>query len=317
MVPNVSLKISPRTSHGTRALLVGGLFVAGSVVGGSVVAGAGCSAGNGDEELRPQVLTPTKRTPQDIVAMADAPKCELPVPDPPPAPVGTPDSAGYISGPPQECNGPDLMTKCIYGTPAPDTGVLLDFTSYTMPAGTWGTASLGQFTGGTSLYSGTGTASDAITQAVTSDKLHIQAAIPAGGYSGIVFWFGPCVNASAFSGVQFDAAGQLGGATMIVKAQSSPDYPIDAANSKGKCRYKVDANKFTECQQPTVNINALPASGTVSLPWAMFTGGIPVANIDPAQLLGFELQFSCTAPPAGSSSCALNLDLGKVSFTKP
>jgi hypothetical protein len=291
-------------SHRTRSLFVGGLVVAGPLVG------SGCSAGNGDEELRPQVLTPTKRTPQDIVAMADAPKCELP-------PPAQPDSPDYTSGPAQECNGPDLMTKCIYGTPAPDTGVLLDFTSYAMPAGTWGTASLGQFTGGTSLYSGTGTASDAITQAVASDKLHIQATIPAGGYSGIVFWFGPCVNASAFSGVEFAATGQLGGARMIVKAQTSPDYPVDAANSKGKCRYKVDANKFTECQQPTVNVDALPASGTVSLPWAMFTGGIPLPSIDPAQLLGFELQFSCTAPPAGSSSCGLNLDLGKVTFAKP
>ena len=292
-------------SHRTRTLLVGGLFLA-----GPLGAALGCGAGNGDEELWPQVLTPTKRTPQDIVAMADAPKCMLPEPV-------QPDSPDFTSGPAQECNGPDLMTKCIFGTPAPDTGVLLDFTSYTMPGGTWGTASLGQFTGGTSLYSGTGTATDAITQAVASDKLHIQATIPAGGYSGIVFWFGPCVNASAFSGVQFAASGQLGGASMIVKAQTSPDYPVDVANSKGKCRYKVEADRFTECQQPTVNLTALPASGTVELPWASFTGGIPLPSIDPAQLLGFELQFSCTAPPAGSTSCALNLDLGKVIFTKP
>ena len=296
MVPNVSLKISHRN------LLVAGVLLA----------GIGCSAGNGDGELRPQVLTPTKRTQQDIVqdivAVADAPKCELPQP-------AQADSPDFTSGPAQECNGPDLMTKCIFGTPAPDTGVLLDFTSYAMPAGTWGTASLGQFTGGTSLYSGT--PADALTQAVASDKLHVKATIASGGYTGIVFWFGPCVNASAFSGVEFAATGQLGGARMIVKTQTSPDYPVDSANSKGKCRFKVDADKFTECQQPTVNVDSLPASGTVALPWAMFTGGIPVPSIDPAQLLGFELQFSCTAPPMGSNSCALELDLGKVTFTSP
>ena len=74
----------------------------------------------------------------------------------------------------------------------------------------------------------------------------------------------------------------------------------------------MDANKFTECQQPTATVATLPASGTVSLPWTAFTGGIPVPTIDPAQLFGFELQFSC---PGGGSSCPLNLDLGKVSFS--
>lgn len=284
------------------------------LAGGLLVAGLGCGVGNGDEALRPQVLTPTKLTPQDVVAQRVAdqvaeqntPPCTLPAPFP------VPESADYISGPPQECNGPDLTRKCVFGTAAPDTGVLLDFTSYAMPAGTWGTSSMGQITGGTSLYSGATT--DGITQAVASDKLHVQATISAGGYTGIVFWFGPCLNASAFSGVQFGATGQLGGATMIVKTQTSPDYPIDAVNSKGKCPYKVDANKFTECQQPTANVASLPASGTVSLPWAMFTGGIPVPNIDPSQLLGFELQFSC---PGGGSSCALNLDLGQVKFISP
>ena len=266
--------------------------------------GLGCSAGNGDEELRPQVLTPSTRTAQDVVAVQNDPPCTLPTPEP------LPDAADYVSGPPEECSGPDLMTKCIYGTPAPDTGVLLDFTSYTMPAGSWGTPSLGQFTGGTSLYSGA--MPDALTQSVVTDKLHIQATISAGGYTGIVFWFGPCLNASAFSGVQFAATGQLGGARMIVKTQTSPDYPVDSANKKGKCPYKVDANKFTECQQPTANVDTLPASGTVSLPWAMFTGGIPVPTIDPAQLLGFELQFSC---PGGGSGCPLSLDLGKVTFS--
>src|SRR5262249_54864661 len=162
----------------------------------------------------------------------------------------------------------------------------------------------GQITGGTSLYSGAPPA-DSITQSVANGGLHVEAAVATGGYTGIVFWFSPCVNASAFSGVQFAATGSLGGARMIVKAQTSPDYPIDAANSKGKCKFKVDANKFTECVQPTANIDTLPA-GAVSLPWAMFTGGSPAPAVDPQQLLGFELQFSCVA----MGNCALDLDLG-------
>jgi len=223
-------------------------------------------------------------------------------------PAGTPDENGYISGPPQQCNGPNI-SACMLGTPAPASGMLLNPTQYVMPAGTWGDAAVGGLTGGTSLYSDVPAA--AMTQSVANQKLHLQATIAAGGYSGVVFWFGPCVNASAFSGLQFSATGSLSGATMIVKAQTSPDYPIDGPNMKGKCPFKVDANKYTECQQPVANIATLPAAGDIVLPWASFTGGVPLPAIDPAQLLGFELQFSC---PAGATSpCVLNLDLGKIS----
>jgi hypothetical protein len=160
----------------------------------------GCAGGNGDELLRPDILTPTTRQPQDVLPLTEMPVMM----GPPPTPVGVPDENGYISGPPQECNGPNV-TMGIPGTPAPTTGLLLDFSRYTMPAGTWGDTSVGEITGGTSLYQGAPEA--ALTQSPGSGKLHIQATIAAGGYTGIVFWFSPCVNASAFSGVQFTATG--------------------------------------------------------------------------------------------------------------
>lgn len=260
------------------------------------VALAACGEDGGEENLRPKILTPAVPKPSMCTGVPDE---ELPVPAPPTA-------VTYVSGPAQDCGGPQFAACGTFGTPAPASGVMIPFASYT-DSGSWGTADGIQ--GGTSLYQGT--PSEAITQTVVGDTLNIRANILVGGYTGIVLWFQPCVNASAFSGLRFPATGTLSGATMIVKAQTSPDYPVDVANSKGKCPFMVQANQFTECQQPFTNITALPA-GEVTLPWSSFAGGAPLGQVDERQLLGFELQFQC--PQSATAPCALDLNLGTVSF---
>lgn len=276
------------------------IFSAGMLSAGMLA----CGGLHGDPELRPELLTPTSH---QAVGQGMDPEPNTPdLPDvPPPTPVGVADENGYISGPPQECAGPEFGATGTFGTPAPSTGVLIDFTKY-MPGGSWGVTADGDLTGGTSLYS-LAPPTDSITPSVVGDELQLEAAIGAGGYAGIVLWFQPCVNASAFSGLQFTARGALGGATMIIKPQTSVDYPIDPVNKKGKCRFKADASKYTECQQPTVQLKALPA-GPITQTWASFTGGLPLP-LDPNQLLGFELQFSC---PSTAPNCPLKLDLGSV-----
>lgn len=262
---------------------------------------AACSDAGGEENLRPKVLTPAEPVqPEEVVCEAE-PDVELP--------VTLPTGVTYVSGPPQACAGPQLMSCGIFGTPAPASGLLLSFASY-QASGTWGTADGIQ--GGTSLYQGAPT--EALTQTVMGESLNIRANLQSGGYTGIVFWFQPCINASDFAGVRFTATGSLGGTTMIVKAQTSPDYPVDVANTKGKCPFQVLANQFTECVQPFSNITALPA-GEIALPWSSFSGGSPLPQVDPRQLLGFELQFQC--PGGGTTPCALDLNVGTISFMPP
>lgn len=225
--------------------------------------------------------------------------------------AGTTAGASGTGGPmdPQECNGPNLADG-IFGTPAPQSGLLVDFSSY-VAAGTWGDAGLGQITGGTSLYSVRPDAN--LTVAAEGGQLHLTASMAmTGDYTGIVLWFAPCVNASAFTGLTFPVTGDLGGARMQVKAQTSPDYPIDVTNSKGKCVYETQEEQFTVCQQPVVNIDALEENPVV-LGWDEFTGGVPEPDIDPNQLLGFELQFQCQAE---GGACELDVTIGTVSFTE-
>jgi hypothetical protein len=183
--------------------------------------------------------------------------------------------------------------------------LLIDFSTY-IAAGTWGDSARAQITGGTSLYSLAPNPNLANT--ATDGSLHLAGAIPAGAYAGIVLWFGPCVDGSTYSGVQFPMTGELGTATLLVKMQTSPNYPVDVRNTKGQCPFMRDADKYTECQQPFASLTAL--EDPMSFEWTDFTGGVPVADLDPAQLLGFELQFQCQ----GMAECPVDVTVGNVSF---
>lgn len=231
-----------------------------------------------------------------------------PMSPPMPAPPAAPDAP---SGPPQECNGPNLA-EGVFGTPAPADGTLVDFATYTprtaTAGGAWGDMGLGQITGGTSVYSGD--AASALGIAVSNAELALSASMDAmGDYAGLVLWFAPCVNASAFDGLSFPIRGELGGARMLVKAQASPNYPVDVGNTKGKCEYPREDMKFSTCQQPTATITELSENPLV-LEWSEFIGGLPVATVDASQLLGFELQFQCQS----ATGCALDLAIGDVRF---
>jgi hypothetical protein len=188
--------------------------------------------------------------------------------------------------------------------PAPE--LLIDFMTY-VAAGTWGDSARAQITGGTSLYSLAPNPNLANT--VVDGSLNLAGAIPAGAYAGIVLWFGPCVDASLYSGIQFAMSGELGTATLLVKMQTSPNYPVDVRNTKGQCPFTRDADKYNQCQQPTATLTALDPN-PLSLEWAEFTGGVPDPEVNPAQLLGFELQFQCQ----GMAECPVDVTVGNVSF---
>jgi hypothetical protein len=224
---------------------------------------------------------------------------------PPPMPAA-PVDPNAPSGPPQECNR----------TPAPGDGVLVDFATYTprtaAGGGAWGDMGLGQITGGTSVYSFNAASALTIPIVAENGELGLSATMAAMmDYTGIVLWFAPCVDASAFSGLTIPISGDLGGGSLLVKAQTSPDYPVDVTNTKGKCVYEREADKFTTCQQPTATISALTENPVV-LEWAEFVNGVPLPAVDASQLLGLELQFACN-----TGGCAFDVSIGDVHFIVP
>ncbi len=261
------------------------------------------SGGTANDPTTPNGTGGTSSTPPSGGASSTTPTPAEP-PNTTPTPVTNPES-----GPAQLCSG---------AAPAED-GLVIDFGSYDLAAGTWGNDASGQLTGGTSPYScvddGTCPATAALTMTATpSGAMRLQATLPAGGYTGVVWWFGPCLNAAAFEGLQFLTSGSLGGALMLFKVQTHRNYPVDVANAKGACEYGREATKWSECVPPTVRVSSASATPTLmDLRWDQFAEGLPSASVTPDGLVGLEVQFQCQAAQA----CALDLSLGTVLLKSP
>jgi len=231
---------------------------------------------------------------------------------------GAADSGAEASGP--TCTLPTAPEACALSVPRKTT--LIDFTTYTA-TGTWGVSTSGDLTGGTSAFHGTGTAD--LTRVVEGQApdtvLHVSGSIPVGSYAGFVLWFGPCVDASkvldmdaalSTTGIDFSLGGSLGGARLKVQMQTHDDYPVDPANHKGGCLYSTCATQWTACMGPTLIVSTVAATpALVTVPWANFTGGLPVATTTGAGVVGLQFQVECVAGP----SCAVDLRLGAVVLT--
>lgn len=200
------------------------------------------------------------------------------------------------------CAPPDDPETC-GGLTAPDT--LIDFATYAN--GDWGSGSL---TGGTAA---TG---NAFTIATTANGIKITGDLPQSSYSGYVFWFGPCVDASSHAGgLSLRLGGSLGGAQLRVRVQTHETYPVDAANSRGGCLFTDCDTRWSECVGPTAMVTVPSSVSTVTVPWSSFSGGTtPQASglgVETEGLLGIELQLEgCTS----GSGCTVNLTVERVAL---
>ncbi len=236
---------------------------------------------------------------------------------------GLPNVAGGISSmggagtalptPPPPPMAVDGIPVCAH-YPVRSDGLLLDFDTYDPMDGSWGESSLGQLTGGTSPYScaddGSCPSSAAIARVRTGGGgLRIQAAVPAQGYTGMVLWFGPCIDASPFGGIELALSGELFGAELSFKLQTHVNYPIDLVNVKGSCEYTSEAAKWTECVPPRHVVSSVGTEPTMLiLRWADFAEGLPNLGVSPDGLVGVELQFVCPA----EVDCAMDLRVGAL-----
>ena len=201
----------------------------------------------------------------------------------------------------------------------PADGVLINWASYVASNGNWGNSNLGDLTGGTSKY--TGRMVDPITVELVGSALHVTATIPpytpdvaddAENYAGLVFWFGPCINAADYGGVAFNVGGTMGGAALRLQVQTSLNYPSEPQNSKGECIFMDCTSKWSECKGPDAVVMVPEASAPAELPWATFVGGSPNDGVTPEGLVGLQFQLECQSQ---DNACAVDITLGNVSLT--
>lgn len=167
---------------------------------------------------------------------------------------------------------------------------------------TWGTIGL---TGGVFLYQA-GT-NDPLTVTNTDEAMAVTGIIPAGSYAGVGFWFGPpCNDASRYSGIRFAISGDPGNTQIQLQLQSSQNYPMES--SKGECEGKWDDGS---CVSNYLVIEGTNANAQViSVPWASFTGGVPVDPVNPRELVGVQWHFNCGT----DGDCIPNVTIDDVTF---
>ena len=218
------------------------------------------------------------------------------------------------------CSLPTAAQTCA-GTPL-RKALLIDFSTYTA-TGAWGNSAAGDLTGGTSMFQGAGTAAlTRVVQGTAPDtSLHLTGNIPQNGYAGLVFWFGPCVNAAlvnsgadgsaprSTTGIALPLWGNLGGSQVRVQVQSHDDYPVDAPNMKGGCVFTNCDMRWTQCTAPTVLMTSVPSTPTVtSFLWGSFTGGKPMPTTTGQGVVGLQFQFECGTAP----SCNIDVTIGSI-----
>lgn len=158
-----------------------------------------------------------------------------------------------------------------------------------------------------------------VTRILTDDGLNIVANVASGGYAGFGLWFGPCTYAAHYRGISFSIIGQLddtdpGEGELVVQLQQATNYPLES--DKGACDYAaagiMEADKWNYCknhQLATEGTN--PDEATVfELTWDMFSGGEPNTEVDPAELLGVQLQLNC----GDGDGCAFDFTLADLKF---
>jgi hypothetical protein len=217
---------------------------------------------------------------------------------PPPAPVPAPD--GALGTPNEYCSqtappNTNITTFLADTYVAATSGVSDD---------TWGDSM--SLTGGAFSYIGDQATIDRVQ---TDAGLRVTsplgdnpdtAEVEVGGYSGIGLWFGPCTYAAHYSGIAFTIQGSLGSeetgtAELQVQMQTAKNYPISA--DKGACMFESADSQWTDCTNNFVITEGTSPDEPTEMvfTWDQFTGGLPVATLEPEELLGVQFQFNCDA----------------------
>jgi hypothetical protein len=132
-------------------------------------------------------------------------------------------------------------------------------------------------------------------------------------YVGVTLYFFNCVDASAFTGVQFTVSGSVSSSCHLVFGANDIAHDDHSQDSKGTC----DAG--SNCYAPNM-IVATPITSTattVKIPWLM-GGSVPDVPLDPGTLTGVQWQFTIDPTPDGGTSmdCAAQLQISDVKFYK-
>jgi hypothetical protein len=153
----------------------------------------------------------------------------------------------------------------------------------------------------------------ALNLAPSTGALSIAADVQAGGsfVVGLAFESGTsCVDASAYAGVSFNMAGDLGGCVVHFFVDDAEDtstvYSVPgkcttptcatdtstAYSVTGKCTAPACTTASYPVTQTMVRMTGQSETGPIQIPFTSFGNGTPQARVDPASILSLHWVFA-------------------------
>ncbi|HXU63120.1 MAG TPA: hypothetical protein VN962_15545 [Polyangia bacterium] len=216
---------------------------------------------------------------------------------------GSTGSGGHLgTGGTKACGGPAPTADAGVCQQAPCDGLIADFSSADA-----GIPIMGGLTSWSGILKPTYTLDNG-----TLNVMEDVAQSSAPQYLGTTLYFNNCVDASAFSGVQFTISGSVSAACQVIFGANDVAHDDKVSDPlKGKC----DAG--SSCYAPNMPIPMAVTSTpqVMQIPW--ITGSsVPDVALDPAHLVGVQWQFTVgpTADGGTPQNCTAELHIDDVKF---
>ncbi|HVZ88185.1 MAG TPA: hypothetical protein VHG72_14525 [Polyangia bacterium] len=176
----------------------------------------------------------------------------------------------------------------------------------------------GSFAWGSYSYAGDGQALPSASVTADGAGLHITGGfvppIPQ-NWEGLGLYLNStsCADVSAYTGIEFDFAGSLGGCLLQLGVNFSADTTPSDDPNRGGCNAST-------CYAPAADVTtaalaATTQSPTVKVPFSSIVSGMPRSTVDPAHLISVQWQLSApTTGAADAGGCAADFTVENVSF---
>ncbi|MES1209700.1 MAG: hypothetical protein ABUS79_27520, partial [Pseudomonadota bacterium] len=153
--------------------------------------------------------------------------------------------------------------------------------------------------------------------------LHIQGAfVPpitgATNYMGFGLYYSSadCLDATSYTGVQFEFAGSLGGCYLAFGANFSGDDFVGDDPQRGGCM-----GSESTCYGPSADVTPQTTGGAdagvvVKVPFSKLSAGVPTSTLDPSTIVTVQWQLGASTFATDGGVCSADFTVKNVAFYK-
>jgi hypothetical protein len=143
----------------------------------------------------------------------------------------------------------------------------------------------------------------------------VTAAVNYEGF-GLYLASSSCLDASSYTGIQFDFSGSLGGCNVQTGINFSGDDSTSNDAVRGACTGTTAQCFGPSADFTTAALAATAAAPTIKVPFSSFNGGMPNPTADPSTLVAVQWQLTAPLGATDGGGCAADFTVKNVAFYK-